>query len=45
MANNPVSTQNTKSQISTFTPGTARAVRITQLLEKLIKTKSKHIEN
>ncbi|CAI2381259.1 unnamed protein product [Moneuplotes crassus] len=40
MANNPISTANTKSQISTYSLGTARALRITQLIEELIKTKS-----
>jgi len=40
MANNPITSENSKSHISDFTPGTARAKRITQLLEELIKTKS-----
>ncbi|CAI2378596.1 unnamed protein product [Moneuplotes crassus] len=40
MANNPISNANTKSQISTHSLGTARAYRITELIEDLIKTKS-----
>lgn len=44
MANNPVSSPNSKSSISTFTPGTARAIRISSLLEKLIKEKSGSID-
>lgn len=44
MANNPISTMNTKSIISTYTLGTSRAYRITEMLEELIENKSKNLE-
>lgn len=44
-ANNPISDMNSKTQIASFTLGTARSYRITELIEELIQTKSNLISN